>query len=85
MLSEKAPDPKHCWSVVKSDGMAAVRFFYHSAKFERIFYASCMSVIPKKASALKDFRPISLLERYCKIISKLLIERLEGHEMLGTW
>lgn len=72
-------------SMVKDDVMAAVGFFYHSGKFERSFYASCMSLIPKKASALRDFRPISLLESHYNIISYLLIERQEGYEMLGTW
>lgn len=84
---EKAPGPdgfnmisyKHYWTVVKGNIMAVVDFLYQSGNIERNFNASFIALMPKKAGVeeIKDFRPISQVGSFYKVISKLLAERLK--------
>jgi hypothetical protein len=52
--------------------------FHVSSKFETSLDATFIALNPKKAGAidLKDFRPISLVSRVCKIITKVLASGL---------
>ncbi|XP_047257604.1 uncharacterized protein LOC124889669 [Capsicum annuum] len=59
--------------------MEAFHNFHSSEIFEKSFNATYIALIPKKAGAkeLKDFRPISLIGSFYKLISKVLTERTE--------
>ncbi|GKB15146.1 transposon TX1, partial [Tanacetum coccineum] len=63
---EKAPDPE-------------VRWFWEKTKITRGCNASFITVIPKVADpiGLGDYRPISLIGCYYKIIAKMLVERVK--------
>ena len=86
MEGDTAPGPdgftmaffQKCWSVVEKDVMAFFDHFHRSSVFERSLNVSFLSLIPKKNNALniKDFRPISLMGRVYKLLSKVLANRL---------
>ena len=83
---DKAPGPdgfsmaffQSCWSVLKTEIMAVFHNFHTQGVFEKSFNASFLALIPKKVDSeeVKDFRPISLVGGICKIISKVLANRL---------
>jgi hypothetical protein len=91
MKGDKAPGPdgfsmaffQTCWEVVKKDMIAVFKEFHESRKFEKSINATFVALIPKEARAveIKDFRPISLISGVYKIISKVLVGRLNA--MLG--
>ena len=58
--------------------MAVFHNFHTQGVFEKSFNASFLALIPKKVDSeeVKDFRPISLVGGICKIISKVLANRL---------
>ena len=69
-----------CREVVKKDMMAVFKEFHESGKFEKSFNATFVALIPKKVGVveIKDFRPISLVSGVYKIISKVLVSRLNA-------
>lgn len=85
--SDKAPGPdgftgrfyKTCWQIIKVDVMAAI-----SAVWRRDFRnfmllnTAFVTLIPKKEGAdhAKDFRPISLIHSFAKLIMKILADRV---------
>ncbi|XP_071740127.1 uncharacterized protein [Rutidosis leptorrhynchoides] len=81
--SKKAPGPdgfnmkffKRYWDVIKTDLVYAI---WNKGEFSRGCNAFFVKLIPKKTDAigLGDFRPISLIGSYDKIISKVLSSRL---------
>jgi hypothetical protein len=85
--SNKAPRPdgftdrfyKTCWPIIKGDIMAAILAIW-SRKF--IGFAALntayITLLPKKVDAAqpKDFRPISLVHSFAKLVTKLLANRL---------
>ena len=85
--SEKSPGPdgfiglfyKKCWSIIGHDLIAALQAF-HSLRTRRIELINEANIVllPKKEGAtnLSDFRPISLINSFAKIITKLLADRL---------
>lgn len=85
--SEKAPGPdgfigaffKQAWDIIKIDMLQAVTFF-GDLGYSRLqdLNSAHICLIPKKTDALKveDFRPISLIHSFAKIIAKLLANRL---------
>jgi hypothetical protein len=85
--SDKAPGPdrytgrfyKTCWEVIKSDVMAAISAV-GSRKFMnfQVLNTALITLIPKKEGAdqVKDFRPISLVHSFAKLITKILANRL---------
>lgn len=87
--SDKAPGPdgftgrfyKSCWQIIKHDIMAAVWAVW-SRKFMGFscLNSAYITLIPKKEDAdqPKDFRPISLVHSFAKLITKMLANRLAG-------
>ena len=88
--SDKAPGPdgftghfyKSCWPVIKEDIMAAVSALW-SRKFMNFesLNSAYITLLPKKVGAdqPKDFRPISLVHSFAKLITKMLANRLADH------
>lgn len=87
--SNKAPGPdgftgnfyKACWPLIKDDVMAAVLAVW-SRKFGNfnLLNSAYITLNPKKedASHVRDFRPISLVHSFAKLITKILANRLAG-------
>jgi hypothetical protein len=85
--SDKAPGPdgytgrfyKLAWEVIKSDLMAAVsRLMQGDVSWLFLLNSAYVTLLPKMADAMevKDFRPISLVHSFAKIVTKLLANRL---------
>ena len=68
----------NCWRVVEKDVMDFFDYFHRHSVFERSLNASFLTLILKKCNAvnIKDFRPISLVGSVCKLLSKVLANRL---------
>jgi hypothetical protein len=87
--SDKAPGPigftggfyKACWPIIKQDMMRAVSAIW-SRRFRNFdkLNSAYITLIPKVVGAdqVKDFRPISLVHSFAKLITKLLSNRLAG-------
>lgn len=87
MTSEKAPGSdgftnafyKSCWSVIKHDVLNAFHSLYnfHTGPLERL-NSTTIVLIPKKevTELTSDFRPISLIHSFAKLVSKVLAVRL---------
>jgi hypothetical protein len=85
--SDKSPGPdgftgrfyKTCWSIIKDELMAAVMAIWNR-KFDNFhkLNSAFITLIPKKdgADQVKDFRPISLVHSFAKLITKILATRL---------
>ena len=90
MSFDKAPGPdgytgaffRSCWDIVKVDIVNAANAF-HSLRTNSLALLNSANVvlIPKKdgAEAITDFRPISLIHSFAKIIAKVLALRLAPH------
>jgi hypothetical protein len=85
--SDRAPGPdgftgrfyKKCWSVIKHDIMAAIISLQQgNARGLELLNAAFITLIPKKVDAAmaKDFRPISLVHSFAKLVTKILANRL---------
>jgi len=85
--SDKAPGPdgftgrfyKTCWPIIKEDIMAAIQTIW-GKNFRNLWMlnSAYITLIPKKADAeqVKDFRPISLVHSFEKIVTEILANRL---------
>jgi len=85
--SDKAPGPdgftgrfyKSCWPIIKNDVMAALHSLWNR-NFRNLWKLNCayITLIPKKPDAIqvKDFRPISLVHSFAKLVTKILANRL---------
>jgi hypothetical protein len=94
--SDKAPGPdgfagrfyKACWDIIKVDVMAAISAVW-GRKFENFgrLNSAYITLIPKMDGAenVKDFRPISLVHGFGKLVTKILASRLSKwlHEMIS--
>ncbi|WVZ91346.1 LOW QUALITY PROTEIN: hypothetical protein U9M48_037534 [Paspalum notatum var. saurae] len=94
--SDKAPEPdgftgrfyKVCWSIIKEDIMLAISAIW-SRKLDNLksLNSTFITLMPKKEGAdhVKDFRPISLVHSFAKLITKILANRLAGrlHELVS--
>lgn len=90
MPPDRAPGPdgytgrfyKACWQIIKLDFMAAIITLQQgdSRKLWKI-NSAYLTLIPKKADALhaKDYRPISLIHSFAKLVAKILASRLAPH------
>ena len=87
MPADKAPGPdgfsggffRACWDTIKADLYAAfTQLFNLDCRALKKINTSLIVLIPKSegATALKNFRPISLLHSIVKIFSKILASRL---------
>ncbi|CAL0299064.1 unnamed protein product [Lupinus luteus] len=67
------------WEIMKPGIIAMVDDFYHHGNLARGCNASFTVLVPKNGcpQGLGDFRPISLVSCFQKIISKLLVDRLK--------
>jgi hypothetical protein len=84
---DKAPSPdgftgrfyKTCWEIISSDVLATLNAIYggHVFKF-RLLNSAFVSLLPKKVDAIsvKDFRPISLIHSFAKLVTKILANHL---------
>jgi hypothetical protein len=83
MPSNRAPGPdgfswdfyKHCWPIIKFDVFDALTavFLGHGQNLAYL-NGALITLIPKKDKAveLKDFRPISLVHSFAKLVAKIL-------------
>jgi hypothetical protein len=87
MPLNKAPGPdgftgrfyKSCWSIIKGDVLMALDAIQQGHVFKfRLLNTAYITLLPKKVDAVevKDFRPISLIHSFAKLVTKLLANRL---------
>ncbi|GKC98247.1 hypothetical protein Tco_1168522 [Tanacetum coccineum] len=93
--SKKAPGPdgfnfgflKRYWSIIRTDLMKAIKWFWNTGTISGGCNASFVTLIHKIQDpiTLSDFRPISLIGCYYKIIAKILAERMKKviHKVVG--
>jgi hypothetical protein len=85
--SDKPPGPdgctgrfyKSCWHIIKACLMAALDSLLHGNSHKLwLLNSSYLTLIPNKVDALtaKEFRPISLIHSFAKLVTKLLANRL---------
>jgi hypothetical protein len=95
--SDKAPWPdgftgkfyKTCWSIIKEDLLAALKFLHQGNAHKLGFLNSAyLIVLPKRLDAMSasDYRPISLIHSFAKLVTKLLANRLGPrlHELVAA-
>ena len=87
--SDKAPGPdgftgrfyKVCWPIIKGDLMAAIHSVW-GKNFRNLWMlnSAYITLLPKRPDAehVKDYRPISLVHSFAKLITKILANRLAG-------
>jgi hypothetical protein len=70
---------KKCWPIISQDFYDLCDQFYHGDVCHRSINGSFIVLIPKKDNArlVGDFRPISLLNNIMKIITKVMVNRLQ--------
>lgn len=83
----KAPGPNgipaffyhEFWSIVKVDVINTVQAFFHSGSLFKPLNHTFIILIPKVTylEEVKHFRPISLYNVICKVISKIIVNRLK--------
>lgn len=86
MDPQSSPDPdgisgkfyQSCWDIIKIDLLLMVLDFFVGTTIPRAITHSCLILIPKvkNPQSFTDLRPISLSNVSCKIISKLVNQRL---------
>ncbi|GJR49569.1 RNA-directed DNA polymerase, eukaryota [Tanacetum coccineum] len=66
------------WGLIEHDVVIAVKEFFRVGKIPKGVNSSFIALIPKikEANMVKDFRPISLIGSFYKIIAKILANRL---------
>ncbi|KAM0831366.1 hypothetical protein ACQ4PT_065600 [Festuca glaucescens] len=87
MPANKSPGPdvfsaefyRYCWPIIKMDVMAALRFVWigRDQGFEALNEA-LITLLPKKDGAveLKDFRPVSLVHSFARLLTNIMARRL---------
>lgn len=85
--ADRAPRPdgytgkfcKTCWPIIKTDFLAALTSLQQGdARKLELLNSAYLTLIPKKADAweAKDYRPISLVHSFAKLVTKMLANRL---------
>ena len=72
---------KACWSIIKEDIMAALhRIWGRNCRNLWLLNSAYITLLPKKSDAdlVKDFRPISLVHSFAKLVTKIMANRLAG-------
>jgi hypothetical protein len=93
MPAEKAPRPnsftgvfyRSCWEIIKNEVMAAFHYFYNqTAGPLPKLNGALLTLIPKSevAELPGEFRPISLIHSFAKLLSKVLAIRLAPYRNL---
>ena len=88
--SDKAPRPdgftgrfyRTCWHLIKADLMEALYFLHQGLAHQlELLNSAYLTLIPKKADAstAADYRPISLIHSFAKLMTKILANRLAPH------
>jgi hypothetical protein len=84
---DKTPGPngyigrfyKSCWQVIKADLVASL-ISLHQGNARKLggFNSAYLTLIPKKVEAVSpgDFRPISLIHSFAKLVTKIMANRL---------
>jgi hypothetical protein len=80
---------KVCWPTIKEDIMVAVSAIWRRAfRNFRLLNTTYITLLPKieEANHPKDYRPISLIHSFTKLITKILANRLAARleEMVST-
>ena len=88
MKALKAPGPdgmpplffQHYWKIICDEVSAAVLNCLNSGSFPQSLNNTFITLIPKvkSPSLVSEFRPISLCNTLCKIVSKVVANRLKG-------
>lgn len=84
---DKAPGPdgftgrfhKTCWGIIKTDVMAAIGAVHAGdSRALQALNSALLVLIPKseEASGIGDYRPISLIHSFAKLVTKILANRL---------
>lgn len=70
---------KKMWRTIRHDLVDLISLFFNSGIMPKGINSLFISLIPKKSSGsfLKDFRPISLVNAFYKIITKILSNRFK--------
>lgn len=87
--ADRAPGPdgytgrfyRACWQIIKSDIMAAILIIQQgNARKLELLNSAYLTLVPKRADAIlpSDFRPISLMHSFAKLITKVLANRLSS-------
>jgi hypothetical protein len=87
--SDKAPGPdgytsrfyKSSWPIIKTNIMAAISCVWAKKfRYMRALNSAYITLLPKtkEASHVKDYRPISLVHSFAKLVTKILANRLAG-------
>nr|GEV35997.1 reverse transcriptase domain-containing protein [Tanacetum cinerariifolium] len=78
---------KRYWSIIRTDLLKAIKWFWNTGTISGRCNAYFVTLIPKTQDpiTLSDFRPISLIGYYYKIIGKMLAERIKKviHKVVG--
>ncbi|XP_071713597.1 uncharacterized protein [Rutidosis leptorrhynchoides] len=85
--SSRAPGPdgfklnffKHHWDLIKPELLDSLNWFWEKGEISNGCNASFITLVPKKSDPiiLNDFRPISLIGSYYKILTKVLSNRIK--------
>ena len=87
--SDKTPGPdgftgkfyQVCWPIIKPEIMTAISAVW-SRKFNNfeVLNSAYITLLPKKidAASIRDFRPISLVHSFAKLLTKLMANRIAG-------
>lgn len=84
--SDKVPGPDgfptgfYKWEIIGNDLVEALKFARRSGNLLKEIYNTFIAFIPKKEKAthLEDYRPISLCNIICKILLKVMTNRLKS-------
>lgn len=87
IADDKAPGPdgftakffKTCWNIIRSDFIAAIRFFFNTLCLPRSVNSTIIALVPKveNPESMSDFRPISCCNITYKCIAKIIVSRIK--------